>query len=365
MAERRTLTVTGVVAGGDGIAREESGRVVFVDGGLPGETVEVILTQQKRDFARGVVERVVVASPDRVAPPCRFVEQGCGGCRWQHIAVDAQRRFKRDIVVDALRRIARLDEPPVDECVALPATRYRTTVRVAIDPSGRAGFRRHGSHDLVLIDDCLVADAAIADQLGARRWPDAHEVVLRTTDRPVVAGREFTVSSDAFFQARPDGAEELVGLVADALARHGATTVVDLYAGVGLFAATMHDRGFTVAAAVEGNPSSATDARVNLDGICEVVESDVADWPGTRVDAVIADPARHGLDKRGVDTVVRCEPSLVVLISCDAAALGRDARLLGEAGYVLERSTPVDLFPHTPHVEVVSAFVKSTGKPPL
>lgn len=348
-----------MVAGGDAIAREESGRVVFVEGALPGETVEVALTQQKRDFARGVVASVVVASSDRVAPPCRFVAEGCGGCGWQHIAIDAQRRYKRDIVIDALRRIARIEDPPVDDTIAMPDTRYRTTVRIAVDPKGRPGFRKHASHDLVIVDDCLVADHAIADQLAQERWPDAHEVVLRATDRPEVAGRTFTVASDSFFQVRPDGATELVGLVGEALASRGATTVADLYAGVGLFAATLHDRGFEVRAAVEGNPSAVADAHENLRGICEVVEADVADWEGVSVDAVIADPSRHGLDKRGVATVLRCDPSLVVLVSCDAAALGRDARLLGEAGFRLERSTPIDLFPHTAHVEVVSAFVKS------
>ncbi len=359
MPERITVTVTGVAAGGDGIAREDSGRVVFVEGGIPGETVEVALTQQKRDFARGVVGRVLDASPDRVEPPCRFVEEGCGGCGWQHIAVDAQRRLKRDIVVDALRRIARIDDPPVGETVALPSERYRTTVRVAIDKKGRPGFRKHASHDLVCVDDCLVADEAIALQFVARTWPDAHEVVLRSTDAPVVAGRKFAVSSESFFQVRTDGAEELVRLVGDALTRRGVQTVADLYAGVGLFAGTMHDRGFEVVASVEGNPSAVADAHRNLRGVCEVVEADVGDWEGTPVDAVIADPSRHGLDKRGVATVRRCDPDTVVLVSCDAAALGRDARLLGEAGFVLERSTPVDLFPHTPHIEVVSEFVKA------
>ncbi|MDP1792975.1 MAG: TRAM domain-containing protein [Acidimicrobiales bacterium] len=362
MTEPRTVTVTTVVAGGDGLAREDSGRVVFVPGAMPGETVEVALTQERRDFARGEVVRILDASPDRVDPPCPFVAAGCGGCEWQHIALDAQRRFKRDIVVDALRRNARIETPPVDDCVALPAERYRTTVRLGIDRDGRGGFRRSASHDLVVVDDCLVAHGDIAAQLADGRWPEEHEVVLRVTDRPTVAGRRFVVSPDSFFQIRTDGAEVLVDLVAAALQRHDASTVVDLYAGVGLFAATMHDRGFDVVAAVEGNPSAASDARHNLAHVCDVVEADVGKWPGTQVDAVIADPSRHGLDKSGVATVVHCNPRVVVLVSCDAAALGRDARLLGEAGYRLERSSPVDLFPHTAHIEVVSAFVKVSPK---
>ncbi len=352
------LRIESIVAGGDGLAHEESGRVVFVRGALPGERVEVQLTEEKRDFARGAVLQILERSPDRVEPPCPFVAAGCGGCEWQHVAPAAQARFKRDIVVDALRRIARIDEPPVTECIALPPAGYRTTVRIAIDADGRAAFRKASSHDLVTVNSCLVAHPTIAARLGSERWRGEREVTLRVDDYQV-ADRAFRVSPGAFFQIRSDGAEELVRLVADALGRHEARSVVDLYAGVGLFAAAMHDRGFEVHAAVEGSRISAADARVNLAGVCEVVEADVAKWTGTPVDAVIADPSRRGLMADGVATVERCEPRVVVLVSCDAAALGRDTKLLAASGFTLERATPVDLFPMTPHIEVVSAFVKS------
>ena len=352
------LVVETIVAGGDGLAHEGNGRVVFVRGGLPGERVEVAFTEERRDFARADIARVITASPDRVAPPCRFVAAGCGGCTWQHIAPDAQARYKRAIVADALRRNGRIEEPPVDATIALPATGYRTTVRVAIDKNGRAAFRKHDSHDLVVVDDCLVADHAIAQQLHGGRWPGEREVTLRTADEHVVAGRAFQVSPHSFFQIRADGAEVLVQLVTGALADHGVTSVVDLYSGVGLFAGAAHDRGIDVRAAVESSRSAVADARANLRGVTEVVKADVGKWPGMPVDGVIADPSRKGLGKEGVATVVACLPRVVVLVSCDAPALGRDARLLGDSGFSLERAQPVDLFPHTPHVEVVSTFVR-------
>jgi 23S rRNA (uracil1939-C5)-methyltransferase len=268
-------------------------------------------------------------------------------------------RYKRDLVLDALRRIARLDDPLVHDTVRLPVERYRTTVRLATDADGRPAFRKAESHDLVVIDDCLVADPSIAALLGANSWLPDEEVVLRVADEETVAGRTFVVSPESFFQIRRDGAAALVRLVGDALVERGVSSVVDLYAGVGLFAGTLHDRGLAVRAAVEGNPSAVRDARRNLAGVCRVVESDVVKWPGEAVDAVVADPSRQGLMKGGVATVVRCDPSVVVLVSCDVAALGRDAKLLGEAGYAFEEATPVDMFGHTAHVEVVSAFVKS------
>jgi 23S rRNA (uracil1939-C5)-methyltransferase len=352
------LDVTDVVAGGDGLAREANGRVVFVRGALPGERVRARLTAERRDFARAEVVKVVEASPDRVAPPCPFVAAGCGGCTWQHIAPDAQARYKRAIVVDALRRIGRFDDPPVRDTIALAPQAYRTTVRVAIDRDGRPAFRKHDSHDLVRVDDCLVAHPTIAARLRDERWPGQREVTLRAEGDHVVAGRRFEVSAGSFFQVRPDGAEQLVALVADALAAHDVASVVDLYAGVGLFAATLHDRGFKVLAAVEGSRSAVADARVNLGDICAVVEADVGKWPGVQADAVVADPSRDGLRADGVATVIACLPRVVVLVSCDAAALGRDARLLADSGFHLESAQPVDLFVHTPHIEVVSTFVR-------
>lgn len=374
-----TIDVTAVVAGGDGMGRDDSGRVVFVTGALPGERVRVRLTEQRRDFARGVIDELVAASPDRVDAPCRFVADGCGGCEWQHVAAAAQPRLKRDLVLDALRRIARVEEPNVAECIALPGIGYRTTVRVAIDNEGRPAFRMSESHDLVVVDDCLVAHPTLAAMLGDGRWTGAKEAVLRvgartgetlvdvkprsgTAPAPIheeVAGRRFQISAGSFFQIRPDGADALVALVGDSLAAHDVSTVVDLYAGVGLFAGALHDRGFDVRAAVEGGRFATADARVNLVGICDVIERDVAKWRGIPVDAVVADPSRRGLMAEGVATVMRCDPRVVVLVSCDVAALGRDAKLLISEGFELEQSTPIDLFPHTPHVEVVSTFKRA------
>jgi 23S rRNA (uracil1939-C5)-methyltransferase len=340
------------------------------------------VTSSKKDFAKAVVVDVLEPSPDRVAAPCAALAEGCGGCGWQHIAVDAQRRLKRDIAVDALRRLGRVPDAAalVADAVPLPADGYRTTVRLAVDGEGRVAYRRAASHDLVVPADCLVLHPLLAGRLGDR-FPGASEVTLRCgartgdvlvhphpgePDRPSyterVAGRTWRISAESFFQVRPDGADALAELVL-AAAGPEVDTAVDLYAGVGLFAGVLADRGARVVA-VEGAASAVDDAAVNLadmDG--ELIEADVTQWrpagAAVDVDVVVADPSRHGLDTRGADAVAACNPDTVVLVSCDPAALGRDTRLLHERGYRLERATPVDLFPHTTHVEVVSRFVRA------
>lgn len=388
------LEVTAVVAGGAGLARD-GGRVTFVDGALPGERVVAVLSEQRKDFARAELLDVLVPSADRVLPPCPFVAAGCGGCDWQHVEPEAQRRHKAEIVADALRRQARL-EVDVDLGPDLPATGYRTTLRgQAVD--GRFGFRRRSSHDVVPVGPCLVAHPLVEELVSDGRYPDG-PVVLRagaaTGERLVVvagpveaatvpdgvrvvadaelragtrawyheevAGHRFRVSARSFFQARPDGAAALVGAVADALDGTGEDRrLVDLYGGVGLFARTIPSGHVTV---VEQGASSVADARVNLRGVDHrVVKVDVDHWRPAPADAVIADPPRSGLRAAGVAKVVATGAVRVALVSCDPAALGRDARLLEAAGYRLRSTTLVDLFPHTSHVEVVSRFDRTAG----
>jgi 23S rRNA (uracil1939-C5)-methyltransferase len=131
---------------------------------------------------------------------------------------------------------------------------------------------------------------------------------------------------------------------------------VDLFSGVGLFAGVLAARGWSVTA-VEGAKDAAADARVNLrNEDAAIVRADVNRWTASPADLVVADPSRSGLGRRGVAAVAATGARRVVVISCDAAAFGRDAGLLTGVGYTLTSVTPVDLFPHTSHVEVVSVY---------
>ncbi len=403
MPDPLTLRPTGVAAGGSAVARDANGRVVFIDGALPGEVVSVDVVEEKRSFARGEVVAVVEASPHRVEPPCPHVADGCGGCRWQHVAPAHQPILKREIVVDALTRIGKLGEPTtvaalVENGPPLATSGYRTTVRAAVT-SGRAGLRRHHSHDVLALDQCLVAHPRVEELLVDGRFGDAREVSLRvgvaTGDRLVlasptaagvavpddvlvvgadelaagrrawfheeVAGRRWRISASSFFQSRADGAGALVDLVAGAVAEHAsdARTMVDLCCGVGLFAGSVGGaRGLDVTG-VERHGAAVHDARHNLADLgATVVRTSIDGWRPSPADVVVADPARSGLGARAVQAVAGTGAGLVVLVSCDPAALGRDAGLLAARGYQLRGSTLVDLFPHTPEVEAVSVFVR-------
>ena len=171
----------------------------------------------------------------------------------------------------------------------------------------------------------------------------------------VAAGRRWRVSATSFFQTRADGADALAEMVRAAVP-DDATTVVDLYAGVGLFSGVVARRGRRVLA-IEGNPAAVKDARHNLAGDdVSVTRGDVARWDAIPADVVIADPSRAGLGAEVAARIAATGAARVVLVACDAASLGRDVGLLRAHGYGLTAATSVDLFPHTSHVEVVATL---------
>ena len=392
------LETASMAAGGEAVARDD-GRVVFVRGALPGERVRARLVEERRSFARADLVEVVRASPDRRNPPCPHVADGCGGCDWQHADPAAQVELRRTIVRDALTRIGRLVDPVVEVGPPLPSEGYRTTVRCTV-VGGRAGYRRRASHEGLAVDRCLVAHPLVDELIVEGRFGSAAEVTLRagaaTGERlvlahptaqgvvvppgvivvgadelaagrqawfhEVVAGRTWRVSASSFFQASPAGAEGLVAAVGDLVAAHApeARSLVDLCAGVGLFAGTV-GAGRSVEA-VERHGPAVADLQANLADDATVVGGSFESWspsPGRGrrpFDVVVADPARRGLAKAGVAAVARAGAGLVVLVSCDPAALGRDAGLLLDAGYSHIGSRLVDLFPNTSHVETVSGF---------
>jgi len=386
------LSVERLAVGGDGIAREPDGRVVFVRDALPGERVRATITAQGRDFWRAAAQTVLDASPERVEPPCPAVARGCGGCGWQYVHPQAQPGLKASMVRDALVRQGGIPEPAVSVGGAVPPFGYRTTVRFAVAPDGRLGLRRAGSHEVVPLDSCPVAHPALSALLPGLRAPGAEEVTLRISEATGestalvaasgrratldgappslrsgpgaslvehVGGRPLRMSASSFFQSSAQSASLLVDAVRRAVGeRTPAQRWADLYSGVGLFAATLFRDVHVVSVEREG--SATRDAVVNLgDRPATIVGCAVEEWRAEPCDVVVADPARSGLGRAGVQVIVETGADTVVLVSCDAASLGRDTRLLVAAGLEHRGSEVLDLFPQTPHVEVVSAFVRS------
>jgi 23S rRNA (uracil1939-C5)-methyltransferase len=381
------------IAGGEALAHEADGRVVFVRGAIPGDELTALTVERKGEWSRAVVDSIITPSPDRVEAPCPQRRRGCGGCDWQELAIALQLPAKLDIVTDAFRRTARLPDADIRIGASVPAEAYRTTIRVVGGPDGRASYRADRSHDTVPATGCLVAHPSLRELIDVIRVPDGVEATLRvsaaTGERTArwdrrggdvdrlpgdvrsgpkaylteeVAGHRFRVSAGSFFQSGPHAAELLVDAVRRAAPElDGAGTVLDAYAGVGLFAVAATDAASQVVT-VESSRTSVDDARSNLAGRRASVElGQVGRWrrsAGTEIDVVIADPARSGLGRPGVGALVSADAPVVVLVSCDPVAAARDTALLHQHGYVHAGTEVLDLFPHTHHVECVTRFVR-------
>ena len=203
-------------------------------------------------------------SPDRVPAPCPVAGPGlCGGCDFQHVSLPAQRRLKAAVVREQLRRLAGLEVDVTVEAVPgdVDGLRWRTRQRYVELPDGRRGMRKHRSHDVVPIDDCLLEAPG----------PPSYSVL----------GRTFSVAADGFWQVHPGAPRVLVETVLEALDPQPGESALDLYAGVGLFAAFLADAvlldgpGPGVVTAIEADGSACSHAERNLGDRVRVVRGPV------------------------------------------------------------------------------------------
>ncbi len=354
VGERHEALVGPVAHGGHCVTRLESGRVVFVRHALPGERVVLEVTEGTDGdrFWRADAVEVRDASPDRVVPPCPFAGPGrCGGCDFQHVDLGRQRALKAEVVREQLSRLAHLDvEVTVEPVPGVPphvddGLRWRTRQRFVPLPGGRLGMRKHRSHDVVEVDDCLIAGA-----------PTEHEV----------RGVTFEVEDDGFWQVHPGAPEVLVEAVLSFLEPQPGESVLDLYAGVGLFARFVADAvgDPALVTVVEGDRRACAHAEANVPG-ATVLPGDVAavlaGLPAEPVDLVVLDPPREGAKRKVVEAVAARRPRAVAYVACDPAALARDVAILAEHGYGLERLRAFDLFPMTHHVECVALLTRGSA----
>lgn len=398
------LDVTGIAHGGTGVARLD-GRVVFVQDAIPGERVVArVSDDRKKSFWRADTVRVLEASEHRrphvwsaasveVDPAGR-----AGGAEFGHVVPAHQRELKRQVLADALGRFGDVDATVRDavRVEALPGdderggTGWRTRVRLHVDPEGRLGPRAARSHHVVPVDDLPLATAAVRETAPLdQRFPGEESVdVLATstggarlvvgrqapsvvTER--VGDREFRVDDTGFWQVHEGAAEALTRVVrelVDPALFDPRAANLDLYGGVGLFAAALGDLGgpATKVTSVEGAPRATGHAAENLAEWvgAAAVTGRVERWLREQVAAgspserarrasatVVLDPPRSGAGADVVDALVALDPAQVVYVACDPVALSRDLGLFGRAGWRPAELRAVDLFPSTHHLETV------------
>lgn len=351
------IEITALAAGGDGVGRDEGGRVTFVPRTAVGDRVEVRLVEEKKRFARGEVVRLVEPSRDRVEPPCPHFREGCGGCQWQHITREAQLAAKQAIVVGALRKLAIDVEPIVDSA---PPYGWRRRARFHVE-AGVQGLYALDSKRLIAIDRCPQLEPALDDArrgLSPMQLPAQGELAIArsTTGKVAVGDQELEIEPGLFVRARDfaqasaAGNAKLIELVRAAVGK-GKGKLVELYAGAGNFTRFFVEDGWDVLASDVVKPVKPP-ARFEVGQASQVLSR-----LKEPVEVIVLDPPRTGAAE-AVPGILKHRPSKVVYVSCDPSTLARDAEALVAGGYRVVRASPVDLMPQTSHVEVVMTLTR-------
>lgn len=453
------VTICDVAAEGNAVAKVD-GMVVFVPYGAPGDVVDIQVRKKKKSYAEGTISRLVEAGPVRCEPFCSHFTV-CGGCRWQHLPYPVQLECKRQQVVDALERIAKVEIPEVPMTLGSNLTReYRNKMEytfsnrcwlteeqlksgVEFTDRDAAGFHISGAFDKVLdIKQCHLQDhlgdeiRLFIKQYGKEHGLSFYDLragqgLLRTLmiriastgevmvvmcfgeDQPeqirelldalrerfpqitsllyvintkandtigdqeilVHSGREwieeemeglrFRIGPKSFYQTNSLQAYELYKVTREMAQLTGDELVYDLYTGTGTIANFVSRRAKHVIG-IEYVPEAIEDAKVNsqVNGITntefyagdmkDVLNDEFIERHG-RPDVMIVDPPRAGMHNDVIDVILRARPARIVYVSCNPATQARDLALLDQA-YRVTAIQPVDMFPHTQHVENVVAL---------
>ena len=469
------LVIETMAAEGKCLARRD-GMVIFLEGGAPGDTVDVQLTKIKSSFLEGRVTSISTYSPSRAMPFCQHFGT-CGGCSWQHINYDTQLQYKQKQVIDNLERIGGLALPAIDPILAAPQTRYyrnkldftfsaqrwltasEMDARKAAtgspwgEPEPALGYHIPRKYDLVFdVMEChLQADPSNAIRLALRDEALKHSipffdlrkqigflrtVTIRTTttgevmvilqvtyDRMewvdlllarlerefpsitsfmyVINGKkndtfadlniqlwkgnpyiteqmprpdgtgdlQFRVGPKSFYQTNSEQAYNLYKVAFDMANLEGNELVYDLYTGTGTIANFIASRArhvigleYVAAAIEDAKINAALNAIPNTEfyagDIKDLLDDEFLQAHG-RPDVIITDPPRAGMHEDVTHMIIKAAPEKVVYVSCNPATQARDLKILAEK-YRIETVRPVDMFPHTMHVENVVGLRKRT-----
>jgi len=346
------LEITGVAYGGAGLARHE-GRVVFVPFTIPGETVRARVGKATRSWMQARAVEILSASPDRLAPPCPLF-MCCGGCAYQHIAYPRQLEIKTHQVAEALRRIGKFPDPPVEPARPSPLDYgYRNRITVHVAPP-RIGFHGTDPREIVEVRECLLAERKVNEALAALR--------SKKRLRPGPATLRSSPAGAGFRQVN-DQAAEVLAKVAEELAGSG-DLLVDAYCGAGFFAKKLRGQ-FTRVIGLDWDTRSIDTARADAGPSEEYHAGDAAELlPGILSEArnavVLVDPPAQGLAENVIATLLELKSPRIVYVSCDPATLARDLGRLRD-GYDLQRAVPVDMFPQTASIETVCRLEARPG----
>lgn len=358
---------------GQGVVRHPSGRVFFAPGAWPGERGEFEIRRLRGRGGEARLVRLTLASPARRTSPCTlhgYSEDHCGGCPWMFVDYAAQLAAKERRVAVAAHRLApQVTVTPI--WGAEQSLAYRNRAQLKSD-GYRLGYLAAGSHALVDVAACPILNEATAalldtlrEQLPNPAWrPTRRDAwVSLHIDDAMTPDDVITDTRRPFRQGNTAQNGRMRTWLADTVANlDRPAPAVELFAGEGNFSTVLLAEGCTPLTAVDSFAPAIEQLRHRCGGQLQAacLALDRPDALQTLQPALnaarllVLDPPRDGFASLGACLDLAPALEAIVYISCDVATWARDAGVALAAGFELASAQPLDLFPHTPHVEILS-----------
>ena len=426
---------------GKGIVKKDN-RVIFVEGVLKDEEVEIEITHEGKNQTTGKLLKIIKSSPYRVKPFCPLAKD-CGGCVLQHLQYEKQLEFKRNHVQDCINKFSKINIE-VNDCIGMDNPfNYRNKSQVPFSMDRKKicyGFYKLNTHKIIQMDHCYIqtedaneilktlADLMKRYKLSAyeedkrkgifrhvlikkgfatneimvvlktnvNSFPNRKEIVkdlvkkhpniktvvqnINTRDTNVILGEKeivlygngyiedillgvkFKISSKSFYQVNPIQTATLYSKAIELADLNKNDRVLDTYCGIGtigLIASKNVDEIIGVEIVKEAIKDAKNNAQINNITNANFVLGDASDFmvdlakTSEKMDVVFVDPPRKGCDEKFLSSIMKLAPKKIVYISCNPSTLARDLGILKNKYNVIEIQ-PVDMFPHTYHIETIA-----------
>ena len=366
-----------------------NGKIIFVKGALTGETVDVTITKDKKSFMEGTINTIIYKSSKRVEPFCKYFGV-CGGCSLCHLNYENTLEYKKERVKNIL---SKYDIPNINVIRNENDLYYRNKIELKI-VDGKLGFYEKKTHNLIEIKECKVTKKSInksfefvknmklenANVTIRANYNDEVLIIIDSKEKPVILNPEdykivgivlndkciygqdnfmdkinnlfFTVSYNSFFQVNNYINSELFNLIKENIV---GKTILDLYSGVGtlsIVASKVVDKVYSIEVIPNAVKNALINAKINKCDNINFILGKVEDKIGfinDKIDTIIVDPARAGLDKKTIEVINNICPQRIIYVSCDTQSLANN--LVDLANYEIKKFYILDMFSYTYHIE--------------
>ena len=366
-----------------------NGKIIFVKGALTGETVDVTITKDKKSFMEGTINTIIYKSSKRVEPFCKYFGV-CGGCSLCHLNYENTLKYKKERVKNIL---SKFDIPKINVIRNENDLYYRNKIELKI-VGGKLGFYEKRTHNLIEIRECKVTKKSInksfefvknmklenANVTIRANYNDEVLIIIDSKEKPVILNPEdykivgivlndkciygqdnfmekinnlfFTVSYNSFFQVNNYINLELFNLIKENIV---GKTVLDLYSGVGtlsIVASKVVDKVYSIEVTQNAVKNALINAKINKCDNINFILGKVEDKIGfinDKIDTIIVDPARAGLDKKTIEVINNICPQRIIYVSCNTQSLANN--LLDLTNYEIKKFYILDMFSYTYHIE--------------